>query len=347
MNNNEHLALFILGVATLGITFLLLFALSDKNTTSIPLIDKQTQVQSAQAAVTPQSQIPKPPSMETLHREVAETFARTAEYLGRGTYNEKEHIALLERLKFYSSISSSRPEQIKVAQDLIKDMEQLLTLKDSVALQVKLSEQISTAVTDVQIHLAEGKKNEDVARKLMDRIETLYTIHGLSENQNKQLRTSLSALKRAYKATDKTTASAPSKSFKRADTRKAYTPKKVRMQSAPVLKTKVEPKVEPKSVRKVPTPIQKVPVAKAAPIKTSQPDPEVITKKFQSVMKYVARYFVEKKYIKWQHDNLTADLNKISKDSDSLSAIDQKRLNQTIKKMKRIKEQYGSSASTN
>jgi hypothetical protein len=63
-------------------------------------------------------------------------------------------------------------------------------------------------------------------------------------------------------------------------------------------------------------------------------------------MKYVARYFVEKKYVKWQHDNLTADLNEISKDSDSLSSIDQKRLKQTIEKMKRIEEMYGSSAST-
>jgi hypothetical protein len=347
MNNNEHLALFILGVATLGITFLLLFALSDRNTSSIPLIDKQTQVRDVQAAVTPQSQLSEPPNMDALHREVAETFEKTAEYLGRGKYNENEHIALLERLEFYSGISSIRPEQKKAAQDFINDMNRLLTLKESVARKVRLSEQISTVVTDTQVHLAKGEKNEAEASKLMDRIEGLYAISGLSEIQNNQLRKSLAALKKAYTTTETRITSTPSRSSSRTDTRKAYTPKKISKKSVPVLKTKVEPKVEPKPVRKVPTPTQKVPAAKAAPVKATQTDPEVITKKFQSVMKYVARYFVEKKYIKWQHDNLTADLNEISKDKDSLSAIDQKRLSQTIKKMQRIKEQFGSSASTN
>jgi hypothetical protein len=349
MNNNENLALFILGVATLGITFLLLYALTDRNTSSIPLIDKQTEVRDVQAALTPQTRIPSLPSMDALHREVAETFEKTAEYLGRGKYNEKEHIELLERLQFYSSLSSIRPEQKKAAQDFIHDMDRLLTLKESVARQVKLAEQINLAVTDTQAHLASGKRDKDEAQILMDRIEGLYAISGLSDDQNKQLRSSLTAIKNAYKKTDRRIAGAPSKepvrAYKPSPPTKTTVTKKTEKRPSTVIKTKVEPKVESNPIRKVTTPVQKAPAAAAAPKMTKKPSPQVVTDKFQNVMKYVARYFVVKKYSKWQHDNLAAQLNDVEKNADLLTGIDQKRLRQTIEKMDRIEEMYGEKAS--
>jgi hypothetical protein len=279
----------------------------------------------------PRDKTPEPPSMEALHREVADMFEKTAEYLGRGKYNEQEHIALLERLEFYSSISSIHPEQKKAAQDFIKDMNRLLTLKESVARQVKLAEQISEVVTDAQVHLAKGERNEAVARKLMDRIEGLYAISGLSEIQNKQLRTSLGSLRSAYKTINKSTVSAPASS-RRADTPRALKP------SAPKVTSKVASKTKPK-------PVQKVPVA-TVPKKARQPASQIITIKFQKVMKYVSRYLVVKKYNQRQHDKLTADLLEVEKNSDSLNKIDQKRLSQIIEKMKRIDMMYKSKAST-
>ncbi len=331
MNNNEHLALFVLGVGTLGITFLLLFALSDRNTAGIPVVDKQVQLSAAQASVVPQTQTPESSSMEVLDRQVAETFAKAAAYLGRGTFKETEHIALLERLEFYGGMSSIKPEHKKAAQDLIKDMGRLLTLKESVARQVKLTGQISAVETDVQIHLAKGERNKAVARKLMDRIESLYAIRGLSANQNRQLSTSLAAMRRAYKATDKSSVSAP------ASSRQADTPE-VMKPSAPILKSKVEPKTEPK-------PVPKVPVTATVPKKAKQPDSRIITK-YHKVMTYVSRYFVERKYDQQQHDKLTADLHEISRSSGSLEAKDQKRLSETIERMKQIDMKYRTRVST-
>jgi hypothetical protein len=326
MKNNEHLALFVLGLGTLGITFLFLFAFSDRNTASIPVVDKQVQISAAQAAVMPQTQTPESPSMEVLDREVTETFAKTAAYLGGGTFKEKEHIALLERLEFYGGMSSIKPEHKKAAQDLIKDMGRLLTLKESVSRQVKLTGQISAVETDVQIHLAKGVRNMAVARKFMDRIESLYAIRGLSADQNRQLRTSLAALKSAYKATGTSTASAP------ASSRQAHTPK-VMKPFASILKTKVEPKTKSK-------PVLKVPVAATVPDKSKQQDSQSIETKYHRVMTYVSRYMVKKKYDQQQHDKLTADLLEVSRSSASLSNKQQKRLSKTIANMKRIDMKY-------
>ncbi|NIR14595.1 MAG: hypothetical protein GWN77_01950, partial [Gammaproteobacteria bacterium] len=197
MKNNEHLALFVLGVATLGITFLLLMALSDKDSVSIPAVDKQIAVSSAEAAPVPQAQPQVPAtqytSMDVIDRQVADTFAKTVAYLGRGVYEEKEHIALLERLEFYGGMSSIKPEIKKTAQDYIKDMNRLLTLKESVARNVKLAGQITAIETDVQIHIAQGAGNKAEAQKLMERLEHLYSIQGLTEGQNRKLRTSIAA----------------------------------------------------------------------------------------------------------------------------------------------------------
>jgi hypothetical protein len=356
MKNYEHLALFVLGVGTLGITFLLLFAFSDRNTDSIPVVDKQVQVPSAQATPVPQPQ-PQPPEdsgMEILERQVAETFEKAAAYLGRGTFEEKEHIALLERLEFYGGMSSIKPEHKKAAQDLIKDMGRLLTLKESVARQVKLTGQISAVESDVQIHLAKGERNEAKARKLMDRIESLYSIRGLSANQNIQLRTSLAALKRAYRpkppekrtATEKTTAtdtSAATDKKTATDTGAASAPASPGHADAPppapVAKSKVEPPAEPKPVVK-PKPVPEVPVAATVPKKAEKPDPEVITKKYNTVMTLISRYFVARKYDQKKHDKFTADLLEVSKSSDYLSEEHQQRLSQTIAKMKRIDKRY-------
>jgi hypothetical protein len=359
MKNNEHLALFVLGVGTLGITFLLLFALSDRNTASIPVVDKHIQIPAAQAAVVPQTQTPESPSMEVLDREVSETFAKTAAYLGHSTFKEKEHIALLERLEFYGGMSSIKPAHKKAAQDLIKDMDRLLTLKESVSRQVKLAGQISAAETDVQIHLAKGQRNAAVALKLRNRIESLYAIHGLSESQNRQLRTSLAALKSAYKATYTSTAApAPSRQASApkvlkpsaqastarvpAPSRQASAPKVLKPSvpvkpkpSAPVLKAKVKPKTESK-------PVPKIPVAATVPKKAKQPDSQSIKRKYQRVMTHVSRYFVVRKYDRQKHDELTADLNEISKSSSYLSNNDQYRLSETIAKMKRIDTKYRS-----
>jgi hypothetical protein len=144
--------------------------------------------------------------MAALEREVSETFTKTAAYLGRSKFEEKEHIALLERLEFYRGLSSLTLERKKTAHDLIKDMERLLTLKESVALQVKLSGQINAAVTDAHILLTEGKRDKSEAQKIMEHIESLYAIHGLTKDQNKKLRTALSELKRAYRNTKANTA---------------------------------------------------------------------------------------------------------------------------------------------
>jgi outer membrane biosynthesis protein TonB len=371
MNNNEHLALFVLGVGTIGVTFLLLFALSDRNTGSIPVLEKQVQVSAVQAAVVPQAQTPEAPSTEALDREVAETFAKAAAYLGRGTFNEEEHIALLERLEFYGGLVSIKPEHKKAAQDLVKDMERLLTLKESVARQVKLAGQINAAETDAQMHLARGERSMVKARKIMDRIESLYAISGLSASQNRQLSTALAALKKAYRPVKKSASRAPAPSRK-AETRKAAKPSapapapvvkaRVEPKPAPVVKAKVEPKpapavkakVEPKPAPAVkakvepkpePKPVPKVPVAATVPKKAKQTDSQIITTKYNKVMTYVSRYFVVRKYDQQQHDQLTADLLEISKSAASLDPIDQKRLSQTIKKMKKIDQKYRSKVS--
>lgn len=351
MKNNEHLALFVLGVGTLGITFLLLFAISDRNTASIPVVDKHIQAPAVQAAVDPKAQLPEPPrvqavagpetrasepsGMEVLDRQVAETFARAAAYLGRGTFEEKEHIALLERLEFYGGMSSIKMEHKKAAQDFIKDMGRLLTLKESVARQVKLAGQISAVETDVQIHLASGERNKAAARELMDRIESLYAIRGLSATQNRQLRTSLAALKNAYETTEDTSASSAPASSGQADAPEVPKPSA----PAPILKSKVEPKTKS-------SPVPKVPAAATAPQKARQPDPQTVMKKYNTVMTYVARYFVVKKYDQQKHDELTADLHEIAKNSTYLSEEEQKRLRETIEKMKRIDMKYSSKFST-
>jgi hypothetical protein len=337
MKNNEHLALFVLGVGTLGITFLLLFALSDRNTASFPAAERQVSVPAAQAAVEPQPQPQTPEyntSIEVLDRQVAETFTKAAEYLGRGTYQEEEHIALLERLEFYGGMSSINPEQKKTAQDYIKDMSRLLTLKESVARQVKLAGQISAVESDVHIHLAKGGRNKAEARKLMDRIESLYAIQGLSEDQNKKLRTSLAALKSSYKKSSGTrTASAAPAPARKAEAPKASKP------SAPVVKAAVETKTEvtPKTESK---PTQKAPVAATAPRKTKQPASSVTTEKYYKVMTRISQYFVEKKYNQNYHDTLTAELLEVSKAQASLSEKQQERLSQTIAKMERLDKKF-------
>ncbi|MCK4910224.1 MAG: hypothetical protein KAR83_01215 [Thermodesulfovibrionales bacterium] len=355
MNNNEHLALFVLGVGTIGVTFLLLFAFSDRNTGSIPVLDKQIQILAAQAAAVPQPQpqapapAPAPASMDALDREVAETFRKTAAYLGRSTFEEKEHVALLERLEFYSGLSSIKPEHKKTAQDLIKDMTLLLTLKASVARQVKLSGQINAAVTDAQTHLAEGKKNEAVARKIMDRIEGLYVIQGLSADQNRKLQASLSALKRAYKA--------PASS-RQADIPKALTPyvNKTKKDAAvikpPATKivtpkvqvSKVEPKTASKPVPKAPVvtvappkakPVPKAPVVVTAPEKSKKPDSQ-ITREFHKTMTKVSYYMQVGKYDKPQNDKLLDELHRLLRSSGSLSEHDRGRLKQAIMNMERV-----------
>ncbi|KKL84829.1 hypothetical protein LCGC14_1960810 [marine sediment metagenome] len=267
MRNSEHLALFVMGVATLGVTFLLLFALDSKNPVRTPKVVEQVQIPVVQQAAAvpqpqPQVQAPEPPSIDVLDREVAETYAKAAAYLARSTFEEKEHIALLERLEFYRGLRSITLERKKTAHDLIKDMNLLLTLKESVARRVKLSGQINAAVTDAYLHLTEGERNEAVARKIMDRINRLYAIHGLSEDQNKKLITSLTGLKNAYKATGTSTASAP------APSRQAKVPKVLKSKApAPSRQAKVSKVQKPKA----PAPTRQSKVSKVQKPRTPAP----------------------------------------------------------------------------
>jgi len=372
MRNNEYLALFVLGIGTLGITFLLLFAMNDKSSDVSPSIGKQVSVSVAQADVTPQAPIPAPSqelmSMEVLDRQVSETFAKTASYLGRGVYEEKEHVALLERLELYSGMSSIKPEHKKTAQDFIQDMDRLLTLRESVARQLQLKAQITAVETDVQIHLAKGVRNEAVAKKLMDRIESLYAIRGLSEEQNEQLRTSLAARKSAYKDKPAETSTASAS----APVRHVEAPK-VTKTAAPVEQAKPQPKPEPKPIAKAPVttpaqkkveqptpkvqvaaaapkpapqPVTKAPAAAPAPDKVQQRKDQETRDKYYEVMTHISRYFVVKRYNQEYHEKLTADLLEIQRNKAALSKDQQDRLAQTISKMKYINDKYGPVASS-
>jgi hypothetical protein len=362
MKNNEYLALFVLGIGTLCITFLLLFALNNKDTGTSPVVNNQLSTSMARADVAPQPQAHQSEhmSMEVLDQQVKETFAKAAAYLGRGKYEETEHIALLERLEFYGGMSSINPDDKKTAQDLINDMGRLLTLKESVARQVQLTAQINAVESDVQIHLAKGVKDESAAKKLMGRIETLYAIHGLSEDQNSQLRTSLAALKNAYKDTGTRIASAP------ATPKKAAAPRTAKP-AAPVVKAEAAVKAAPKPAPKAPVaaaapkktapPVQK---AAVVPKKTTQPvqkvsytapspktqlDTQSIKDKYYRVMTLISSYFVRKKYNEEYHSMLTDELLELSKVKNVLSEDQRTRLTETIVKMQRIESRFSGGAS--
>ncbi len=352
MKNSEHLILFMLGVVTLGITFLLLFALGGMNP-AVPPVVEQAQISVQQAAAVPLPQTPAPSSMEALDREVEVTFAKAAAYLGRSTFEEKEHIALLERLEFYRGLSSIRPERKTTAQDLIKDMELLLTLKESVARHVKLSGQINAAVTDAQIHLADGAGNEAAAQKIMNRIKSLYAISGLSEDQNRKLRASLAALKRAYKANAKSTASAPArsaqadipeslkpyinKSGKAAPTKPVVTKpsavkSEVKSGASEVTQKVYEPEAAPKARRRYDP---GVPFKVTAPVINKEHDPQA-TKEYNKTMTKVLYYMQLKQYDKPQNDRLLDEMHVLLRSSNSLSEHDRSRLKKTIISMEQI-----------
>ncbi len=347
MKNSEHLALFLLGVVTLGITFLLLFALGGMNSSTLPEVVRQAQIPAQQAFAVPLPQTLVPASMEALDREVEETFAKTAAYLAHGRFEETEHISLLERLEFYRGLSSIKPELKKTAHALVKDMDLLLTLRESVARQVKLSGQINAAVTDAQIHLAEGKRDKAVAQKIIDRIESLYAVQGLSESQNTKLRTSLAALSKVYKATDRSTARTTKRSSARTpapsgqsdipDTLKPYLNNAKPSATKEVTQKVSEPKVEPKPERK---PVADVPVVAPAPKINKEPNPR-ITGKYYKLYSKVSYYIQVGKYDQLQHVKLTEDLNELSDSADSLSELHRMRLRQAVKRMKEIDQAKG------
>ena len=306
MKNSEDLVLFLLGVVTIGITSLLLFSLGSGVR---PVIEQHAKVPAKQADAVPRPQMPEPPRTEGLDLEVAETFKRAAAYIGRGKFEEKEHIALLERLEFYNGLSSINPEHRKAAQDLTKDMNLLLALKESVERQVKLSGQINAAVTDAQIHLAEGKTDEAAARKIMNRIKSLYAISGLTEDQNRQLRTALSALRNANKTTDRRTVSVPA--------------------SVP----EVEPRTEPK-------PAPKTRVVLTLPKNADPSESQIVKQEYYKVYTSFSRYWSKKKNNRQRHDKITAELLEISEKSDFLTEDQQGRLSEAIEDMERIGNKF-------
>jgi hypothetical protein len=320
MKINEHLALFVMGIVTLGITLLLLVAFRGVSPTGT----QQFTPQQASASLQPQL-----PSMAALDSEVADTFTKAGVYLAKGTFEEKEHIEILERLEFYRGLSSINLARKKAAHDYIKDMEHLLTLKASVARQVKLSGQINAAVTDAHIHLTEGERNRKVAQRIKDRLESLYAIQGLSSTQNKMLKTSLTEIKRAYKSTPQKAATITKPS------RKTSKPKKVtaRKVTPKIVKAKTQPKAAP---------VPKAPVAATTPttVKSTQSATQVATKYYR-VMTEVSRYFVVGAYDKPRHDKLTDDLYELSGSATLLSAPDQMRLTQSVQKMEQIELSKG------
>ncbi len=338
MKNSEHLILFMLGVVTLGITFLLLFALGGMNP-AVPPVVEQAQILVQQADAVPLPPTPAPATMEVLDREVAETFRKTAAYLGRSTFEENEHIALLERLEFYRGLSSIKPERKRTAHDLIKDMGLLLTLKESVALHVKLSAQINAAVADAHLHLAGGKRNKAVARKLMERIKSLYAIAGLKEYQNRKLRNALAELRRAYKAADTSTASATASSSHAniPEVLLPYINKEKKDAATEVTPEASKPEQKPKpEVR----PVSSNPVVVTAPERTSQPDPRV-TKKYYRIMTMVSYYLQVGEYDTLQHEKITDGLNDLSVYAASLKNQDQERLRQAVVRMEQIGQARG------
>lgn len=350
MKNSEHLALFVLGVATLAITFLLLFALGGMDT------NQQTAPAPARQAAPPveqrrEAQPQASAGADALDKEVSETFKGASAYLGRGSYDEKEHQRLLERLEFYSGLSSIDAERRKTAQDLLKDMGLLLSMKESAARQIKLSGQINDVVTEARLHLASGKRDMAEGRKLISRIESLYALSGLSEDQNRELRTTLSSLKSAQRQEERAAATAPSSTY---------------MKSAPVTLTPVQ--VSPTPIQTTPPPPPAVPtrpvtvapavpatppaaavearpepapttVAPAAATQSAQPSPQVQNDYFR-VMTYYSSYFVKRKYNETYHAQLTSDLKQVLTRADELTEKQKRDLRDAIDNMEEIDKKF-------